>query len=343
MNGRYSHAFEKRFAEFSSISHAVSVNSCTTALEIVLKYINVAGGEVIVPTNTFIATANAVIFAGAIPVLADIKNDSYFLDPEELRNRITKKTKAVIAVHIAGIIPPEIKEIVSICQEHGIPLVEDSAHAMGATFEKKHAGSFGIAGCFSFYPTKITTTGSGGMIVTENDALAAFARSMRIHGVGSGLTDIVNIGNDWFLDEIRCAIGMNQMDAVSHFLDRRRTIAAHYDGLLATTQLLKKFPVYKESGHAYYKYPVQVECNVDVQEMKSVFPDKYGFQLESIYWPPCHLQPVYRRLFGYSQGDYPVAESILSRQITLPIHPAIEVAEADYAFECILKELASRL
>lgn len=342
MNGPFGQAFEAEFARVMNASHAAAVNSCTTALEIVLRYINVADGEVIVPTNTFLASPNAVLFAGGKPVLADIKANTYFLDPQEVLKRITSKTKAVIAVHIAGIVPREIEEIREICRQKHLFLIEDCAHAVGAAYNGKMAGTFGFAGCFSFYPTKIMTTGSGGMILTEDPGLIRFAQSVRVHGAGAGLTDIVHVGNDWFLDEMRCCMGMNQLEHLGEFLRRRRRVAACYDELLRKTDLIVKLPLDPLSEHAYYKYPVQVNADIDVPDVKRIFPEKYGFELESVYWPTCHLQPVYRKRFGFAEGDFPVAESVMSKQVTLPLHIDISDEDAAYAVDCLIAEIEAR-
>ncbi len=336
MNGEYTASFEEKCGLFLKARYAISLNSCTTALEVVLRYIGVSGAEVIIPTNTFIATPNAVIFAGGKPVLADIKKGSYYLDPGEVRRLISKKTKAVIVVHIAGLICPEIEEIRVICDKAGLFLIEDCAHAMGAVYKGAMAGSFGLAGCFSFYPTKIMTTGTGGLLVTADADLASYAKSLRLHGAGSGLSEIVNIGNDWFMDEISGAIGLNQIAHLKGFLKKRTAIAGLYDSLIAKTDLLEKYEVSKSSLHAYYKYPVQVSADIDVQALRNNFKARYGFELESLYWPPCHRQPVYKRIFKFSKEVFPIAESILPRQITLPMHVAMTEGDARYAFSCLV-------
>lgn len=343
MKGPFTSLFEREFAAYCKSRYAVSVNSCTTALEIILRYIDVSGQEVIIPTNTFIATPNAVIFAGGKPVFADIKEGTYFLDSDEVRRHLSKKTRAVIAVHMAGLVPPEIEDIKSICDKAGVPLIEDCAHAVGASYNDRMAGTFGLAGCFSFYPTKIMTTGTGGMITTDDRDLAGYAKSARFHGAGKGLSDITNIGNDWFMDEIGSAIGLNQLKHLGYFLKSRSRIAAIYDKLVAKTDVLKKFPVSRSSRHAYYKYPVQVTAPIDVEGMKKDFQKKHGFELESLYWPTCHLQPVYRKMFNYKRGLFPVAEAVLSKQITLPVHAAMTAADACSAFEMVVTEINSRM
>jgi dTDP-4-amino-4,6-dideoxygalactose transaminase len=324
MNGEQTAAFEREFARSRGSRHAASVNSCTTALEITLRHLGVKGGEVIVPVNTFIATGNAVIFAGGRPVFADVKEGSYNTGIHEVEERITDRTRAVIAVHIAGMVCEDILEIRRLCDEKGIPLIEDCAHAVGATFRGREAGTFGFAGCFSFYPTKIITTGTGGMIATGSDELDAYARSVRIHGGSEkGTSEIINLGNDWFMDEIRAAIGLQQLEDLGFLLGRRREVARAYLAMIRDLDGLSVFPLPSGSSPAYYKFPVQVAPEIDVAALKRRAMEEFRLELESLYWPTCHLQPLYRDLFGFREGDFPVAEGILSRQVCLPIHGLI--------------------
>jgi len=340
MNGEMTEKFEKEFARYIGSKHAISVNSCTTALEIVLRHIGVKGGEVIVPTNTFIATANAVLFAGGMPVLVDVKENSYNMDPEEIKKKISSKTKTVIAVHTSGIICEDILEIQQICKEHNLSLIEDCAHAAGSTFKGRKAGSFGLAGCFSFYPTKVMTTGAGGMITTDSDELDDFARSLRVHGRSEkGNVEIINLGNDWFMDEVRAALGYYQLLDLENMLFKRRKIAKKYAEKLKDLKRLRLLPLPITSNPSYYKFPVLLDRSIDASRFKDAFLKKYHIELESIYWPTCHLQPVYIKMFGYKEGDFPVAERILSQQITLPIHPLIEDRDIDYVISKLEKEL----
>jgi perosamine synthetase len=321
MNGEETAAFEREFALACGSRHAVSVNSCTTALEIVLRYIGVEGGEVVVPVNTFVATANAVKFAGGIPFFAEVAPGSYNTGAAEVEECITGETRAVIAVHIAGIVCDDILAIRRICDEKGIPLIEDCAHAVGSTLNGKKAGTFGFAGCFSFYPTKIMTTGTGGMITTDSGGLDEFARSARVHGASSkGTSEIINIGNDWFMDEIRAAVGRSQLADLGFQLGRRREVAKAYLDVLEELEPLSAFPLPPASVPAYYKFPVQAAPGIDVPELKRRAREEFQLELEAVYWPTCHLQPLYQELHGFRPGDFPVAEGILSRQVCLPIH-----------------------
>lgn len=340
MDGEMTDAFESEFGRYIGSKHAISLNSCTTALEIALRYIGVKDREVIVPTNTFISSCNAVLFAGGIPVLADIKENSYNIGTDEIERKITKKTKAVIGVHIAGIICEEIFEIQQICKNYGLYFIEDCAHAVGATLNGKKAGSFGFASCFSFYPTKIMTTGTGGMITTDSDELDEFARSVRCHGREKTVaSEIVNLGNDWFMDEIRAAVGFYQLLDLEEMISRRRMIALNYTERLKNIKRMRILPIPGSCNPTYYKFPILLDKDIDSASFKKLFFQKYGVELESLYWPTCHLQPVYRSLFGYKEGDFPVAESILKQQITLPIHPLIEDKDINYVVSKLEKEL----
>jgi len=182
--GPYTQQFEKDFQEYCGVKYAVAVSSCTSALEIVLRYFDVAGKEVILPTNTFIATANAVTYSAGKPVLTDIDPDTLCMCPDDMLRKMTPNTCGVIVVHIAGLIDPAIQRIRQVCRERGIFMIEDASHAHGATLSGEKAGNLGNAGCFSMYPTKVMTTSTGGMITTNDEGLAEYAVSLRHHGVG---------------------------------------------------------------------------------------------------------------------------------------------------------------
>lgn len=341
MHGKMVDTFENEFAEYVGTKYASSVNSCTTALEITLRYIGVKGYEVIVPTNTFVATANAVLFAGGKVVLADIKEGSYNIGVDEVERRITEKTKAVIVVHIAGIVCEDILEIKKLCDKKGVVLIEDCAHAHGAEFKGKKAGCFGYAGAFSFYPTKIMTTGTGGMIVSNDFELIEFANSIKYHGRGERSDVMINVGNDWFMDEIRATIGLWQLRDLDNMVARRRGIADRYRKKIADTTLwVSTFELHKDSYPSYYKFPVQIYDTVDCMMLKKDFAVKYNVNLESLYWPTVHLQIVYRKMFGYEEGSFPIARKILSKQVTLPMHSLIVQEDIDYVVGKLGEELS---
>ncbi len=333
--GSYTTKFEEAFREYCGVKHAVALSSCTAALEIVMRYYDITNQEVIVPTNTFIATGNSVIYNGGTLVLADIKPETLCLDPSDMLKRITPKTRGVIVVHIAGLPCPETEEILAICRERGLFLVEDVAHAHGATINGQKTGSFGDAGCFSFYPTKVMTTGVGGMLTTNNDALAEYAISLRHYGVGNGLHHIVNLGYDWLMPEINSVLGIQQLRNLEANVTRRNKIASKYASALSKSEGLELYEVPPRIRHSYYKYPVRLSPDFD----KRLFIDKmqsdFGVGIGSIYDPPCHLQPLYQRLFGFKPGAFPIADTILGRTCCLPIYQQMTDEEVDYVLNSL--------
>lgn len=334
--GPYTSRFETAFREYCGVKHAVGVSSCTAALEIALRFFDVADREVVLPTNTFIATGNAVIYAGGRPVLADIQPHTLCLDPVDLRRRITPSTKGVIVVHLAGLPCPEVEAIREICREKSLFLIEDVAHAHGAFIGGKKTGALADAGCFSFYPTKVMTTGTGGMVTTNDDKLANYALSLRHHGVGSGLSQIINLGNDWLMNEVDAVLGYHQLLALESNLKQRNDVASMYSAAFESSEWAAPFSVPAGTRHSYYKYPVLLSKVVDRQELTRRMKKERGISLGSVYDPPCHLQPVYQRLFGYREGMFPVADDVLKRVTCLPMYPQLSGEDVKFVADSML-------
>ncbi|MBI3636425.1 MAG: DegT/DnrJ/EryC1/StrS family aminotransferase [Candidatus Rokubacteria bacterium] len=339
MDGPFIHRFEQAFREHVGTANAIAVNSCTTALEIIFRYLDVRGGEVIVPANTFPATANAVLYAGGTPVFADIDPATFCLDAEEISRLATRRTRAVVVVHIAGLITPRMDAIQESCRAWNLPLVEDCAHAHGAMRRGRPAGALGTAAAFSFYPTKIITTGTGGMITTDDQGLADFAQSVRCHGRGGDRGTIENLGNNWFMNEMSAVVGLHQVRRITEIVDRRIQIAERYRDLLSDMPGLWMPAVPSDTRHSYYKIPAVLESGIDVATVRQRCLEKWGLELESVYHPPCHLQPVYRRLFGFRPGVCPVAEDVLSRQVCLPVHMGIEDSHISHVVDALRDEV----
>ncbi len=333
--GPYTQDLEKSFREYCGVKHAIAVSSCTAALEIALRYFDVRGKEVIVPTNTFIASSNAVIYNGGTLILADVNPDTLCLDLEDMLKRITAKTCGIIVVHIAGLICPEIDRLREICQERGLFLLEDAAHAHGATINGKKAGSLGDVGCFSFYPTKVMTTCVGGMVTTDDDGLAEYAVSLRQHGVGKSLEDIANLGNDWLMGEISALLGIYQLRTLEANIKRRNEIARSYADALMSIEGVEPFRVPPHIRHSYYKYPVLLSPTMAKRELVEKMKSDCGISLGSVYDPPCHLQPVYQELFGYRSGMFPTAEATLTKVVCLPVFQQMTNEEVDYVLQCL--------
>jgi dTDP-4-amino-4,6-dideoxygalactose transaminase len=342
--GPYTQEFEDRFRKYCGVKHAIAVNSCTSALEIALRFFNVKNKEVIVPTNTFIATSNAVIYSGGTPILIDIKPETLCLDPDELSKKVTEKTKGVIVVHLAGLPCPDSEKIKLFCEEKGLFMIEDAAHAHGALLNNRKTGSIGDAGCFSFYPTKDMTTCTGGMITTDNSKLADYAVSLRHHGVGNSavgdLKFIVNLGSDWLMDEISAMLGIYQLGALEANISQRNETAGKYRKALANIKEVKLFEVPGNIRHSYYKYPILLSFSIDKTRVIEKMKRTFGIAIGSAYDPPCHLQPIYQELFGFRRGMFPVAEDILGRTICLPMFAQITDEEINYILQSLKDTLA---
>lgn len=339
--GEYTKVFENDFAQLCNVQHAVAVNSGTAALEIALRAMGLRKGqEVLVPTNTFSATAAVVVLIGAKPVLTDIDSKTLCINAENVEKYLTNKTKAVIAVHIGGLICPEIKAIKEICEDHNLILIEDAAHAQGSLLDKKSAGSFGNAGCFSFYPTKVITTGEGGMITTNSSELAEKAKILRDQGKENFNSNIiVEVGYNWRMNEISAAIGLTQLNRLHGFIEQRNKIANYYDKELSKMSGIKPLKVPKNALSNYYKYVAFLVPEISRDTFKQKLREKGVRPSGEVYWPPLHMEPIYKRLLNVKEGDFPVAEGVCRRMVCLPIYSQMTMDEARYVTEKIKEAL----
>ena len=333
--GEYTKRFEEGFAQLCGVKHAIAVNSGTSALEIVLRALGIGrGDEVLVPTNTFSATAAVVVMAGGKPVFTDIDAESLCIDAENVQKYLTQKTKAVMAVHIGGLVCPETNAIGEICEDHKLFLIEDAAHAQGSLLDNKAAGSFGDAGCFSFYPTKVMTTGEGGIITTNDEALAKKARILRDQGKESFSSNIiVEVGSNWRMDEISAAVGLSQLRRLPEFIRRRNEIARYFDKELSDLSWLKPLHIPENALSNYYKYVAFLASEISRDDFKQKLREKGVRPSGEVYWPPLHMEPVYKRLLKVKDGDFPVAEDVCRRQVCLPLYSQMTLEEAKYVTE----------
>ncbi len=339
--GEYTKRFEAEFAKFSKVQYAVAVNSGTSALEIALREVGLTRrDEVLVPTNTFCATAAVVFHAGGKLVFTDVNAQSLCMDTENVQRYLTAKTKAVIAVHIGGLICPEIKKIKEICRDHNIVLIEDAAHAHGSTIDNQPAGSIGDIGCFSFYPTKVMTTGEGGMITTNSKDVATKAAILRDQGK-DGFTSniIVELGYNWRMSEISAAIGLLQLNRLLEFIKSRSRIAKFYDEKLSRINGVEPLKRPQNILNNYYKYIAFLSSEISRDDFKQRLREK-GVKLSGeVYWPPLHMQPIYKRLLKVKEGDFPVAEDACRRMVCLPIYSQMAIDEASYVIERVKEVL----
>ncbi|MGD0376846.1 MAG: DegT/DnrJ/EryC1/StrS family aminotransferase [Streptosporangiaceae bacterium] len=332
--GPYTQRFEAAFAAAHGASHAVATASGTAALEISLRGVGVAGRDVIVPANTFYATAAAVLRAGARPVFADIDAGTFALSPRTLAAALTPDTAAAVLVHVGGLITPQADQLRMVCDEAGIDLVEDAAHAHGSSYDGRFAGSFGTIGGFSFYPTKVVTSGEGGMILTASDQLAAEARIYRDQGKGSfGANHHVREGYAWRMSEQNAATGLVHLRRMGEFITRRREVAARYDKGLAELDSLA--PVAEPPGCRgnIYKYLAVLPRGADRAWFKQQLAARFEVRLAGeVYDLPLHRQPV---LAQYAGPPLPVADDMCARHVCLPVHSDMTDGEVDEVLAAI--------
>lgn len=322
--------FEKEFAQLTGAQFAVAVNSGTSAIEIPLRILDVAGKDVLVSTNTFFATAAAIVHAGGNPIFVDINPETFAVSPEHLEKKLTPKTAGVVLVHIAGLVSYQTPEIVDWCKKKGLWLLEDAAHAHGSTYQGKHAGTFGIAGTFSFYPTKVITSGEGGVIITNDKKIFEEAQLYRDQGKTSFLTNTHGkMGYNWRLSEPHAAIGLVQLRRLKEILEKRAKIGAFYNEELKNVSFGKPLALPQDSFTNYYKYVfVPDKPFADRAGFKKSFKEKTGVSLTGeVYELPLHKQPVFQK---WASGNLAVAETLCAKHICLPIFPSMTEKEAKH-------------
>lgn len=330
--------FEEKFAQYNNSKYAVGVSSGTAALDVALRTFNLQGREVIVPTNTFISTPNAVIHAGGKPVFADMNPDTLGLDVEDAKRRVTANTAGIIVVHIAGLVCPQINELKVFCQQRGLFLLEDCAHAHGAMLDGRKAGTFGDAGCFSFYPTKVMTSGEGGMVLTDNETMMETIRCLRTCGQNSERL-MVMLGHNWRMSELSAIVGKHHLRLLDEAIVKRNRIARLYEKLLGDSGGIKLFRVPPNARHSYYKYPLKLDDGIDRLKVASIMKEQYSVETGHVYYPPCHLHPYYRETFGTKEGDLPNAERVLKQVLCLPMHTALTEENVHYICEALKKSI----
>jgi perosamine synthetase len=325
--GKYGAEFEQKFAQYCNLKHGIAVNSGTCSLEIILRALGVEGKDILVPTNTFFATAAAVVHAGARPVLVDMDPESFAVRPEDVEKCLTPKTAGMIVVHIGGIVSARLPELAELAARKGIWLVEDAAHAHGSTYLGTKAGAFGIASSFSFYPTKVMTSAEGGMIVTNEARIADEARIYRDQGKASFTQNAhVRMGYNWRMSEPHAIIGLKHLERLPAMIADRQAIAGIYDQELARMRHLYALKVPEGGTCNYYKYIAVLREHRDRKALKALVRERYGVGLAGeVYEDPLHKQPIFA---GYASNPMPVSEDLCARHICLPIFSGMEKADA---------------
>lgn len=332
--------FERVVAEFVGVKFGVAVSSGTAALHAAMYALKISpGDEVIVPPMTFVATANCVVFQGGIPVFSDVDPNTLLLNPNEIEKKITSKTKAIIAVDYAGQ-PCEYDQLRDIANKYRLKLVADSCHALGARYKERQVGALADLTVFSFHPVKHITTGEGGMVMTDNPDLAQRMRAFRNHGIeddhhqrtqkGSWYYEMINLGYNYRITDIQCALGISQLRKLPAWLKRRREIAYQYNKAFSDLEDIKPLSIQSDVWHAYHLYVIKINPEIRQKAFNELRSANIGV---NVHYVPVHLHPFYRKKFGYGPGLCPVAEEEYNHIISLPIYQSMSDKNIEIVIE----------
>ena len=341
-------AFEERFAEWLGVRHAVLVSSCTAALHLAYLAAGVGpGDEVIVPAYTFAATAAAAVYCGASPVFADVLGShDLSIDPDEVRRLITPRTKAVAAVHFAGYAAP-VAELVALCEEHGLALIEDAAHAPLASAGGRALGTFGLAGCFSFFSNKVLMAGEGGLVATDDDDVAALTRRMRSHGMTAGTWDrhsgradgydVVRPGFNYRYDEVRSALLLSRLQRLTAEVAERRRLTRRYREMLgAVSGVIVPYDDDQVTDSTCYVMPILLEEPELQGPVRVALRERHGIQT-SLFYPSTHEFTAYRE--RWPGVELPRSERASRTEITLPLFAHLSERDQDRVVEALATEI----
>ncbi len=345
--GAEAKAFETEFAALVGVEHAIAVSSCTAALHLALKLLDIGpGDEVLVPTTTFAATANVVVHLGARPVFCDIDPVTFTLDPADVAARVTPRSRALVPVHLGGY-PCAMRDLLALAARHQLLVIEDAAHAIETETLGKHAGALGECGAFSFYPTKSITTGEGGMLTTGRSELAARARLLALHGLsndawkrytqdGSAHYAVLEPGYKYNLPDLAAALGRVQLRRLPAFYAARRRLALAYAERLAGLPLTWQPLDAPDQGRpAHHLFILALDPEAPIARDALIAGLKERLIGTSIHFRPLHLMPFYAESYGYRPGDLPVAEQLYARTLSLPLYPEMTDEDVDYVAEAL--------
>ncbi len=344
--------FEKAFAAFTGAKEAVAVSNGTAALHAAVRALGIkSGDEVIVPAMTFAATANAVLFEGGTPVFADVNADTLLIDPASVQSLITSKAKAVIAVDYAGQ-PCDYDALRAVTSKKNLPIIDDACHALGGSFNGKPVGTLADLNTFSFHPVKPLTTGEGGMITTDNVEYAKTMRAFRNHCLtsdhrerelkGSWFYEVTDLGYNYRLTDIQCALGLSQLKKLSGWVKRRQEIAKNYDAAFASNELLQPLTVRSGVSHGYHLYVIRLAPEKLTADRDEVFRALRAEGIGvNVHYIPVHLHPVYRKKLGTKEGMCPIAERVFTTIITLPVWPGMSDGDTEDVIAAVEKVLGA--
>jgi perosamine synthetase len=344
--------FEEAFSDFVGAEEAVAVSNGTAALHAAMHAIGIGpGDEVIVPPMTFAASANCVVSQGGTPVFADVDPDTLLLDPAQVEAKITPRTKAIIAVDYTGQ-PCDYDALRTTADQHGLALIADACHALGGSYKGRPVGSLADLSVFSFHPVKHITTGEGGMITTDDPELARRMRVFRNHGIttdhrqreakGSWFYEMVDLGYNYRLTDLQCALGMSQLRKLPGWVARRQEIARRYDTAFAEMPVVQPLGVRDDVSHAYHLYVIRLDLTQLRVTRAEVFAALRAEGIGvNVHYIPVHLHPFYRERFGTRPGLCPVAEEAYERLLSLPVFPKMNNADVEDVILAVRKVLSN--
>ena len=338
--------FENRFAKYIGTKYAISLNSCASALQAAIMA-HELNGEIILPSFTFPASANAIENAGCKPVFVDIREDTFNIDANEIKKNITDKTVGIMPVHYAGQ-SCEMDNLMELAEQHNLVIIEDSAEAIGTLYNDKKTGSFGT-GCFSFYPTKNMTTGEGGMVTTDNKKIAEKVKAIRGHGIVKGAYERNKLNIPWIrvasmsgynfrMNEISAALGLRQLEKLDEMNEKRQKLAEYMTKKLSKFRRITTPYLDPKGTHVYQMYVIKLNKNVD-RDKFTIFLRENGIEASVHFDPPVHLHTYYSEKYGYNEEDLPITEKISKQIVTLPMFPSLTKNQIDLIVNVIEKAL----
>ncbi len=340
-HGEMNKKLEENFAKYMGVKHAISMNSCASCLHLAVEAQGIKG-EVILPSFTFVASANAVVKAGAVPVFADIEEDTYTIDPKEIEKLITDKTEAIMPVHFAGQCA-DMDSIMRIANKYNLKVIEDSAEDIGGEYNGKKAGTFGV-GCYSLFATKNMTTGEGGLLTTNDDEIAEKVRTLLGHGIRKTTYDREGMKKAWYrsadmagynfrLSNVLAAMGTIQLDKLDDMNRKRQEVAGIYNDLLKDNKKIKIPFVRENSYHVYQMYTILLNESIDRDEFVTKLNEN-GIGASVHFAPSVHEMPVYK---DSRRGSMAVTERVNNHIVTLPIYPRMAKEDVEYVVDNIEK------
>ena len=342
--------FEKALANFTGRKYALACNSGTSALQLLYQAIDVRGKEVIVPAFTFVATANAIVAAGGIPIFAESEAETLGLDADDVEKRITKNTKAIVALHYAGGVSRDIEKLQLLAEKHHLILLEDNAHSLGVKKKGKQCGTFGAAAALSFCQNKLITTGEGGAVITDSQELYEKMKLLCSHGrvesaggdyfSHTGDNDYIEVGYNFRMPTMNAALGLSQLQHFEETMKLRVDAAQRLNKGLSDIPEIRIPRPYQNSEHYYQMYTLMLPS----QQIRDALQQHLAAKgiMSKVYYQPVHLKTWYRQKYGYQEGRLPITEDISQQVLTLPIYPGMSLEDAKYIISGIKEFLGGK-